>query len=473
MYEAGQTLDLLMIDDDEDDYIITAELLAAENTGRFKLEWIDSYEAGLAAIERKDYAACLLDYRLGARDGLSLLREVVNSGRKLPIILLTGQGDREVDQEALHCGAADYLVKGSIDGPLLQRSILHSIERVKTLEALRQSQEKFRSAFDFASIGMALVDLDGRFVEVNKSLCEIIGYTEKEMLKKSFQEITHPDDLQADLAEAQRLKDGEIASYQMEKRYIHKEGHIVWILLSGSIICSSNSTPAFYIAQIQDITKRKQAEDQLKASLREKEVLLKENHHRVKNNLQIISSLLKLQAVHVKDSHTRDALRESQSRIRAMALVHEKLYQAEEFDRIDSPDYIRSLVNFLSRSYQGSENMVEMLLDVENIPLSISLAIPLGLIIQELVTNCFKYAFPDSHPGHIWIELRSSEDNTGNVVLIVRDDGVGLPNNFDIRHTETLGMELVRSLVNQLGGSIEILRVNITEFRISFNLNNS
>jgi len=214
-----------------------------------------------------------------------------------------------------------------------------------------------------------------------------------------------------------------------------------------------------------DITARKQAEELLKASLVEKETLLKEIHHRVKNNLQIISSLLRLQSPKIKDPLALKVFTESQNRMQVMALVHEQLYQSENLADINFPEYIKILVGNLFRSY-GPHPGVTFKVNIEEISLAIDTAIPCGLIVNELVSNSLKYAFPEGRTGWICIDLTASA--TDEYILSIRDNGVGIPAELDWTQTESLGLQLVRRLTNQLEGEISLDRSQGTEFRLIF-----
>jgi PAS domain S-box-containing protein len=220
------------------------------------------------------------------------------------------------------------------------------------------------------------------------------------------------------------------------------------------------------VVVLRDITERKRAEDQIKASLREKDVLLKEIHHRVKNNLQVISSLLYLQSRGVEDDQALEMFRDSESRVRSMALVHERLYQSPDLARIDFGEYIRSLANSLFRSYGINTNVIKLKIKVGDVLLGVDTAIPCGLIINELVSNSLKHAFPDGKAGEIRIELRSGDH--GKFSLMVSDNGIGLPKYMDFRNTESLGLQLINTLVEQLEGTIELDRSGGTTFKIIF-----
>jgi two-component sensor histidine kinase len=220
--------------------------------------------------------------------------------------------------------------------------------------------------------------------------------------------------------------------------------------------------------QVQaELAERKRAEEQLKASLKEKEVLLKEIHHRVKNNLQIISSLLKLQSAYIKEQQAVDMFKDSQNRIRSMALIHEKLYQSKDLSKIDFAEYIRDLTFNLLRSYKSNSQIISLKTTVNDIWLNIDTAIPCGLIINELVSNSLKHAFtPTNRENQISINLNSDGDK--NFLLIISDNGCGFPQELDFRNTESLGLELVCTLTEQLEGTIELDSSTGTSFKINF-----
>jgi two-component sensor histidine kinase len=216
---------------------------------------------------------------------------------------------------------------------------------------------------------------------------------------------------------------------------------------------------------IVDIAELKRAEDEIKASLKERETLLKEIHHRVKNNMQVVSSLLSLQAAQATEPETIEILDESQRQIRSMALIHEKLYRSDSLAEIDFGDYVKSLVDDLLRMYNVPRGAITIAVDIENVQLGVDTAIPCGLVINELVSNSLKYAFPDGRTGDVTVALQRAN---GVHTLTVADDGVGFPADLDFRATDSLGMQLVTALVNQLEGTITLDRTKGTTFIITF-----
>ena len=215
------------------------------------------------------------------------------------------------------------------------------------------------------------------------------------------------------------------------------------------------------------LEEKRRAEEQIKASLREKEILLSEVHHRVKNNMQIIISLLRLQAGKIEDKKSADMLKEAENRIRSMALIHEKIYQTADFANIEFGAYAKSLSKDLFKSYGINTGKVQLKIEIENIALGLDNAIPCGLIINELLSNSLKYAFPKDRGGEIKISFKPLNDH--EVELMVSDDGIGIPAEIDIGETESLGLQLVNILAeNQLDGTLELDRVGGTAFKIRF-----
>ena len=243
----------------------------------------------------------------------------------------------------------------------------------------------------------------------------------------------------------------------------HKNGCTIYAEVSTRLI-KRNGRVEGILSILRDVTERKRAEEKIKASLEEKEILLREIHHRVKNNLQVISSLLNLQSGYMRDLTYTDMLKESQNRIQSMALIHEKLYQSTDLANIDVREYIQQLVLRLFHSYGIGAHKATFILDVDNVSLGVDTAIPCGLIINELVSNCLKHAFPGKRRGEITVALHARD---GNIELTIADNGVGIPENLNLGNLNSLGLHLVTILVeDQLNGTLVLTREKGTEFRI-------
>jgi len=330
---------VLMIEDNPRDARLIREMLSEVRGALFDLKCADQLSTGLERLTAGGVDVLLLDLILPDSQGLNTFTKAYAQAPEIPIVVLTGLDDETLAVKAVREGAQDYLVKGQVDGNLLERSMRYAIER-------------------------------------------------------------------------------------------------------------------------------KRAEEQIKASLREKEVLLREIHHRVKNNLQIISTLLYLQSGYIKDKQAFEMFNESINRIKSMALIHEKLYQFTDLGKIDVAEYIRELAADLFHSYGVKTDGIKLETHVREVLLSINTAIPCGLIINELVSNSLRHALPDAKKGKIYIDLSLDSDNM--FTLIVSDNGVGFPKDLDFRNTETLGLQLVMTLVKQLKGTIELDRSGGTAFKITF-----
>jgi two-component sensor histidine kinase len=284
-----------------------------------------------------------------------------------------------------------------------------------------------------------------------------------------FQPAIHPDDLQkVSQSIALAHSPGGDGRYSLQHRILHPDGTIHWVDTRSQTVFEGEGTARHAVRTVGamvDITARVEAEEALRHSLHEKETLLREVHHRVKNNLQIIASLLHFQAKKVRDPEDLAAFSEGRNRLRSMILVHEKLYQSRDLSRIDFGSYIRALARDLQRSYLTTGRNVGVRVTADTFALPIESAVPCGMILCELLTNVFKYAFPDGRSGTADVSVTAAD---GHMHLNVSDDGVGLPQDFDPEHSTSFGWQLIRNLTAQLGGTAEIVRGDGTQVAISF-----
>ncbi|MEA5626487.1 PAS domain S-box protein [Nostoc sp. UHCC 0251] len=316
--------------------------------------------------------------------------------------------------------------------------------------------------------GLCLVRAtDAIIVYANPKFELMFGYETGELIGQHVSILNYGDEhaKPEDVNQAIRtavLQNGE-ATYEVHN--LKKDGTPFWCSATTSVFDHPEYGSVF-VAVHQDITEHKQAEEKIKASLKEKEVLLKEIHHRVKNNLGIVSSLLQMQCRRIQDPVVAATLRDSQNRIASIALVHEKLYRSEDLADIDFAQYIPDLTTHLFNSYNVSSSQIQLKIQVAHASLDIETAIPCGLIINELFSNALKYAFVGKNSGEI--EVNFYKECESNLTLIIRDNGIGLPENFDSKTTKTLGLTLVHGLVKQLVGKLEIDSQQGTQFKITF-----
>jgi PAS domain S-box-containing protein len=302
---------------------------------------------------------------------------------------------------------------------------------------------------------------DAKIVYANEHACRMLGYTREELVGRYVWDIDPyygPEDQPAFWA---KMKAQGMLRFETQHRRV--DGTTVPVEVTANFF--SYKGEEFSLAFVTDITERLKATEALTHSLHEKETLLREVHHRVKNNLQIIASLLHFQAKNVRDPEDFSAFEDGRNRLRSMILVHEKLYQSASLSRIDFGSYLRALARDLQRSYSARAPHVDMHVTAEELALPVESALPCGMILCELLTNVFKYAFPDGRSGRADISLRTLD---GRVHLGVSDNGVGLPEQFDPDHSPSFGWQLVRKLTAQLGGTASVSRRGGTQVIISF-----
>jgi PAS domain S-box-containing protein len=323
-------------------------------------------------------------------------------------------------------------------------------------------QAKFEAVVETAGDGIITADESGRVETFNAAAERMFGYTADEITGGSVPMLLSAEACAEGARPDVRLDESVGSRREAEGR--RKDGSCFPVELNVGEV--NFDERRIFTLILRDITERKREEEKIRSSLREKEILLKEIHHRVKNNLQIISSLLNLQSAHIRDPRALEVFKEGQTRVRSMALIHEKLYQSADLARVDFSEYISSLAAYLFRSYEVNAGAVRLSVEAEDVLLGVDTAIPCGLIINELVSNSLKHAFPPGKGGTIKITLRP--EGRERLKLCVRDDGVGLPPDFDVRATPSLGLQLVNTLARQLGGDVLVGDCAGAEFNITF-----
>lgn len=342
----------------------------------------------------------------------------------------------------------------------------------QTATTLFKSEQRFRTLTSNipGAVYRCANDLTFTMEYISNFINEISGYESDDFINnrvRTFLSIIYPEDK----ITVQNIKNNGIERQEpfvIEYRIVNSRGGICWVSENGQGVFDTHGNLLWIDGVIFDNTEQKNTNDKIKVSLKEKDVLLREIHHRVKNNLQVISSLLKLQVDKTKDKNYIEMLQESQNRIKVMVLIHEKLYGCGDIANIDFKDYISCLVNELFRLYLVDNSKIKLGMDIGFITLGIDTAIPCGLIVNELISNCLKYAFPEERDGEINITFRRLEKQ--EIELTVSDNGVGIPESLDYRNTESLGLQLIVNLTeHQLDGDVELYRNNGTKFIVRFN----
>ncbi len=347
------------------------------------------------------------------------------------------------------------------------------LQRQQGEEALTRSEERYRALYDENPSMFFTVSPKGTILSVNRFGAVQLGYAEEELIGFPLQTIVYQEDMSQVLFFLNQCTANPGKVSQWEFRKVRKDGSVIWVKEVARSIESQEHPPLIFIV-CEDITKRKSSEDTLRTTLEEKEVLLKEIHHRVKNNLQVVSSLLYLQGKSIQDRVAAQMLQESQERIQAMTLLHEHAYEAKHLGTIGFSRYAKRLVMVLQDSYESGLSNLEVKFHIDELAFDLDTAMPCGLILNELVTNALKHAFPKrsmesrgiTQVNELAIELY--QDVTEDIIICVRDNGAGFPADLDFENTKTLGMRLVCTLTKQLQGTIQLEREKGTAFIIRF-----
>lgn len=351
-----------------------------------------------------------------------------------------------------------------IEGQHLLFSILHDItSRRLAEEALRQSEEQYRQLFDLVPIGISVTSPDGRLLAFNEAMLQA-GACKREDINSHSRAIDFYADPNQRPAVLERFRrDGFIN--RMEIHFRRLDGSTYPGLLTMAPI-GFGGMPCMLVL-IEDITERKRKDERIQKALNEREVLLREIHHRVKNNFQVIISLLNMQSRKLQDTVAVEPLIEMRNRIRSMALIHERIYHTDSLADVDFGDYLQYLTRELFSPTILQGHQIRLVFHLEQVLLDIDQAIPCGLLVNELLTNAFKYAFPPDWQGSREVEVRLAEQQ-GMVLLEVSDTGIGLPEAIDPEQPQSLGMQLIRQLVRQLEGSWTLTRSGGTVWTIRF-----
>ncbi len=342
-------------------------------------------------------------------------------------------------------------------------------ERKAVENALHESERRFRILADNAPVLIWMSGLDNKCSFCNNTWLEFTGRNLEEELGDGWLENIHPGDMEKFL-KAYYKNTGQREGFSIEYRMKRKDDQYRWISFNGVPRFTPEGNFVGYIGTGLDVNEQKMYREQIENSLREKVILLKEIHHRVKNNLQVISSLFRLQSFYIKDKDALSAFLESQDRVKSMALVHEKLYLSQNFSQINFSQYIHDLIRSILSSYRFNSNSIDFEINVNDVELNVDTAVNLGLILNELISNIFKHAFPDGvgSDGEKCRLTISLKTENGSYMLVVKDNGIGFRENFDISDSETLGLQLVTSLVEQQKGEIKFFNDKGANYVITF-----
>ncbi|TDJ08500.1 MAG: response regulator [Deltaproteobacteria bacterium] len=507
-----KSIRLLIIEDSEDD----AELLVRKVTkSGYKIKYtrVESEKEMKSALQQEVWDLIISDYSLPNFTGLSAINLINQLNIDIPFIIVSGAIGEDIAVEAMKAGAHDYIMKDNLArlSPAIERELREAKirnERKQAISALRESEQKYHTLFDQSPVGVFIVNKNLIITECNKRTTdifltpieEIIGLDLKKindkslisLIKKAFKGESSQQDIHYKATDGTdkiwlycfvsplRNSNNEVTDAMAvleditERKNAEQGIQKLNINLENRVKLRTHELSNINLKLISEINQRKEVEKKLNLSLKEKEILLKEVHHRVKNNLQLISSMLSLQADTLEDKNILSVFDESQRRIQTIALVHEHLYGSEDIEHFDFSEYIESLLDNLLTAFNIHPGSIKTNLDLENIKLDIDKALPCSLIINELISNSFKHAFPDmlssdkSSKKDNKIDIKIHQSKNSHILINIGDNGIGFPKNIDFSNTITLGLQLVCSLVDQLKGTIELSNKAGTKFTISF-----
>lgn len=391
------------------------------------------------ALEKGRFDLILADYRLPGYDGVSALHLARGLCSDIPFIFVSGTMGEDAAIEGLIRGATDYVLKNKLArlAPSVARA-LRDAENQRERKRAEESLRKLSRAVEQSPASIVITNTAGIIEYVNPKFTALTGYTLEEAVGRNPRILKSGQTPSEEYTRLWRTitSGGEWRGELCNRK---KNGELYWESVSISPVLNEMGAITHFVAVKEDITERKRADEQIRASLAEKETLLRELYHRTKNNMAVITALLALQADFIDDPRIAEAFTGAQNRIFSMALVHQKLYEAQDLSRINLMEYINDLAVLLMKSYQVSPDRLRLVSEMEPVWVLIDTAIPCGLVLNELISNALKHAFPNGREGEIRIRLRRMENR--EIQLSVADNGIGVPEGFDFRQDGRLGLQ--------------------------------
>lgn len=407
-------------------------------------------------IKNNSFDLAICDFNLSGFSGIDAIHRIKKAEKDIPVILVSGDIPDEEAIDAMLAGAKDYVLKDNLKRliPAMKRefdALEQRREKKKVEVALISSEQKYRDLVEASRDLVWRIDVEGNFNFINNASHSILGYSPASMIGNSFVPYISPEKAEQTIEIHKNVIAGniyesfplEMVTTSREIRHLSATAYPSYDDKGVIIGCSGTAS---------DITHIKAYQSQLEESLAEKEILIKEIHHRVKNNLAVISGLFALQSMDVKDEETLMILQESQSRIKSIAAIHEKLYQNHVFSSIEIKEYLDDLVTDIADTYERKDKDISIEVAGDEFSLNVNQAVPFGILANELIVNAYKYAFVDKSEGKIKISIAVKGEE---IIFKVTDNGQGLPVDFDIMKLSSLGMTLIRTLAEQLDSGFD------------------
>ena len=463
-----QDATILIVEDDAIAQLTFLQYL--RDLGYENVVTVNNGSDALTTIESSSIDLIFLDIRIrGEMDGVDTAKQIQKKTSDLPLIFLTASTDRQTIQRAMDCQPYSIIYK-PYDLAILQKSISGALNYKTYHDKVNQlnSRHMLDQILDAADVGICVTNDQGRFVRVNKAYCAIYGYSEQELIGQPFT-IVLPENIHkyAETLHREYLA-GETEESNGEWQVLDKQGNQKDVYVTAGRLTTEDGQQ-YKITTVTDVTERKQDVRKLTQALDEKDSYAREIHHRVKNNINIISGLLYLQAEKVKDRpFVYDLFHESISRIKSLSLIHEQLYRNDNYTSINLKEYVHSLVGNVESTFRDKAQQISIIQEISAIPLDVDKAIACGLVINEVLTNSFKYAFPvDKNHSSAQIRIQAyAEDEAMHI--IINDNGVGLPAEFDLEKSNSLGFQLIANLTRQLNGKLELSSREGTKMHLQF-----
>jgi PAS domain S-box-containing protein len=450
----NKELKILFAEDMEADFEIAVNELTS-NGLVFSRHRVETKENFIKALNEFKPDIVISDYSMPQFDGMKALQITKDYNKSIPFIILTGTLNEEIAVDCMKAGATDYVIKEhigklpfAVKEAMRYRDIM--LKKIEAEAALLESETRYRSMFEKNYAVMVLLDSeDYRIIDANPAASGYYGYSIDELKNMNISDLS--------------IEEEKSLLYRYNPSINNNANHFYsQHILSNSIVRDVEIflSPINYRGAqlshciIQDITDRNKAVEALQISLNEKKELIKEIYHRTKNNMQVIISMFSLQTVYSDEDKIEKILKDMENRIRAMALVHEKLYKSRNLSRLDLKEYLTELVYNIIAGY-GITDKIKILNNMMNIDVLIDTAVPCGIVVNELVTNIAKYAFPDNRPGILSIDL--GMDQNGYILLVVSDNGIGCEIDLNSGNNLSMGLQIVKNIVEyQLRGIIEL-----------------
>jgi PAS domain S-box-containing protein len=439
---------VLLVEDDPG----TAELMrrSLQRAG-YPVEIAAGVQAGLEALRGKGaFDALLLDYQLPDGEPWQVADAAHACVPEVPVVFVTGMSGEDLAIEALRRGFADY-VKKTADFWNELPTVLERVARLSRIKGrLNETDALMRAVVEQSSDLVAVCGGDGMLVYLSPACLGLLGKHSGDLVGSSWTEIVAPEDRSVLLGMHAGLDENPAQTATL--RCCRKNGSLAWMEARVALLQSAPGAERRIVLTLHDVTAQREHERQIQSSLEEKEALLREIHHRVKNNLQVVQSLLKMSARKLPDCDARLAVESTVERVHAMSMVHERLYQMPSLSALRLGDYLSDIFAGSIQAYSLAPSQVQLKLDVEEILLPLDRAVPFALLANELLSNSFKHGFPGNRRGTIAVSVHRMD---GAIHMIIEDDGVGLPANFNPANSNSMGLKLAANLAHQLGGRLE------------------